>query len=103
MTAIDHITPKLQRLLLLLSSNRPGEVVAAAAAIDRTLRAAGCDWHDLAAGILTPSATEQPESTDWRAIRAFCLKHQTLLRSREVDFITSLGNWRGSLTEKQRT
>ena len=32
----------------MLSSDKAGEVVAAAAAIERTLKAAACDWHDLA-------------------------------------------------------
>jgi hypothetical protein len=96
MTPVSQIAPKLQRLLLLLSSNQPGEVVAAAAAIGRTLRAAGCDWHDLAAGI-SPAI----EPMDWRAVRALCLKNRRLLRGRELDFVVNLGDWHGDLTNKQ--
>jgi hypothetical protein len=54
MTAANHapapiaqIAGRLRKLVLLLSSNRDGEVVGAARAIDRALRSAGCDWHDL--------------------------------------------------------
>jgi hypothetical protein len=39
----------LAKLLPLLASDQPGDVVATAAAITRTLAAAGADWHGLAA------------------------------------------------------
>jgi len=111
------ITPRLRQLLLLLSSDQPGEVAAAAAAIGRTLRAAGTDWHALANGLL--AETPQPKSRhrhqseehrhggdgdasdDWEAMREFCASHSELLRSREAEFIESLGEWRGRPTEKQ--
>lgn len=43
------IAPRLAKLVLLLSSDRPGEVAAAASAIDRALRSANANWHDLVA------------------------------------------------------
>ena len=46
--SLYRITPKLCKLLPRLASNHSGEVVATVAAIDRTLRGADCDWHDLA-------------------------------------------------------
>ena len=49
------ILPKLRRLIPLLSSDQPGEVVAAAAAIGRTLKTAGATWHDLAAALTEPA------------------------------------------------
>jgi hypothetical protein len=106
------ITPRLRQLLLLLSSDQPGEVTAAAAAIGRTLRAAGTDWHALANGLL--AETPQPKSRHqhhgegdgdgadgWEAMREFCAGHSELLRSREAEFIESLAEWRGRPTEKQ--
>lgn len=39
---------RLSKLVLLLSSDQPGEVAAAAAAIGRLLAARGENWHDLA-------------------------------------------------------
>lgn len=39
--------PDLSKVIPLLSSPVDGEVLAAARAIDRKLKAAGCDWHDL--------------------------------------------------------
>ena len=50
MTAsLSTIGPRLAKLLPLLSSDQPGEVVATARAIGQTLRRGGMDWHDLAA------------------------------------------------------
>lgn len=42
---------RLVKLLPLLGSPEPGEVTATAAAIGRTLKAAGLDWHTLAAHV----------------------------------------------------
>jgi hypothetical protein len=49
MTAsLSIIGPRLAKLLPLLSSDQPGEVVATARAIGQTLQRGGMDWHDLA-------------------------------------------------------
>lgn len=101
-----QITPRLRQLLLLLSSDQPGEVGAAAAAIKRTLRNGGCDFHDLVAGLiaspsLAPNSQADSDDGDWRAIRDFCLKHEMHLREREREFLSSLRKWRGNPTEKQ--
>jgi hypothetical protein len=44
----DSVVIRIGQLLRLLASDQPGEVVAAAAAIGRTLVAAGTDLHHLA-------------------------------------------------------
>lgn len=44
---IADLAPSLRPLILLLSSDKPGEVAAAAAQITRRLKRAGIDWHDL--------------------------------------------------------
>jgi hypothetical protein len=107
---IGPIASKLQRLLLMLSSDQPGEVVAAAAAIKRTLQSGGCDFHDLASELTSPSSAkpkfeEQPEppraAPDWHEMRDFCLAYPERLRTSERDFVESLIAWRGRLTEKQ--
>jgi hypothetical protein len=50
MTAgLSAIGPRLAKLLPLLASDQPGEVVATARAIGQTLQRGGMDWHDLAA------------------------------------------------------
>jgi hypothetical protein len=48
-TGFPTVAPRLAKLVPLLGSDKPGEVAAAVAAIGRTLRGAGLDWHTLAA------------------------------------------------------
>jgi hypothetical protein len=109
---LNQIAPRLKKLLLMLSSDRDGEVVNAARLIGSTLRDAGHDWHDLA-GALTesppskarprrpPPRDPDPPDGDWRAMREFCLNHMHLVRSREYEFLADLDRWHGELTEKQ--
>src|SRR5262245_37012961 len=96
-----NIAAKLKPLLLLLSSDQGGEVVAAASAIGRTLKNAGCDFHDLAARLTASSSAktrqrEQPreetqhDASDWHAMHNFCLAHESQLRLREREFVMSL-------------
>jgi hypothetical protein len=99
---------RLGKLLLLLSSDQPGEVFNAARAIERTLRATGKDWYDLARRLSVPAKKhtgEQPSRHDsnnnWRIMHKYCGTHVSTLRPREREFIESLGDWRGDLTEKQ--
>jgi len=113
---VATIAAKLKPLLLMLSSDRPGEVANAAAAVTRTLKAANLDWHDLVGALTKPAASKSPphdddfndadtdddiDASDWRAMRDFCLKHDACLREREREFIDSLAYWRGQPTEKQ--
>lgn len=42
------LTARIAKMLPMLSSTAPGDVVNCAAAVTRTLKAAGHDWHDLA-------------------------------------------------------
>ena len=51
MKSLSPIASDIAKLILLLSSDKPGEVNATALAIGRKLKAGGCDWHDLAAAI----------------------------------------------------
>ena len=56
-SALLDVAPKLEKLIPLLGSDKDGEVVAAAAAITRTLKQAGADCHDVAAAV---ARTEPP-------------------------------------------
>jgi hypothetical protein len=99
-----QIATRLRKLILMLSSDQPGEVFSAARAIDRTLKEAGTDWHGLVGNLMTspalPSSTpDQDES--WYVMWLFCLERSHRLRSREMEFINSLSEWQGDLTEKQ--
>ncbi|TWB19211.1 hypothetical protein [Nitrospirillum bahiense] len=49
--SLSPIAPRLVKLIPLLGSDQPGEVVATAAAIGRTLAGAGLTWHDVVAAL----------------------------------------------------
>ena len=53
----------LAKLLLMLSTDYDGDVVATARAIGRTLQSAGLDWHALAAAI-TPVLDPEPQPVE---------------------------------------
>lgn len=108
---LSSIVPRLEKLLLMLSSGSDGEVVNAARAIDRTLRTAGADWHDLTGLLATPAPRPQTktprdddstDASDWRVMRTFCERRSDFLSAREKEFIADLKYWRGHLTQKQR-
>ena len=101
-TRISEIAPKLEKLVLMLSSDQAGEVVAAAAAIKRALRTAGANWYDLARGLTRPVTQDNGDRSGWRPLHAYCRQHLDALSDREQDFMATLDHWRGNLTEKQR-
>ncbi len=86
-------TVQLGKLIPRLGSEFDGEVIATARAIERTLKAAGRDWHDLANALRAPP-------TDWRSVARFCADHQGQLSARELDFIISISRL-PRITEKQ--
>ena len=110
---LSPLVPRLEKLLLMLSSGSDGEVVNAARAIDRTLRTAGADWHDLTGLLASPAPRPRPQpktprdddndnTDDWRAMRAFCERRSNFLSAREKEFIADIDHWRGALTTKQQ-
>jgi hypothetical protein len=92
---IDHT--KIAKLLRLLGSDKPGEVVAAAAALKRTLQAGGQDLHDLAYLVetgLRPAQQPQlswgppaPSTEDWQAMAWFCHFHRRSLRKDDAEYV----------------
>lgn len=94
---------RLAKLLPLLTSDRDGEVLAAVAAIRRTLDAAGLTVHDLAAAIGAPASPTGGTSDD--AIMVVALRRAAGLSDWERRFIESLATWLQQgrrLTPKQR-
>jgi hypothetical protein len=130
MSTLAPIGDKLGKLLRLLSSSHDGEVVAAARAIDRTLKSVGLDVHALADGIATDKkfteadaleiyqkgvdagrrAAEQRQPVfrdvdpSWHAIACECMHSGRLRDEREKDFVADMVRWTvrgGEPTEKQ--
>ena len=91
---------RLKKLVLMLSSEQDGEIVAAARAIGRNLKDTGLDWHWLA-DHLSGEYRADPKRSDgfnargveeYRSRVGFCFAHRADLRSREHEFITQLQN-----------
>jgi hypothetical protein len=93
-----HTDERLPKLLLMLSSNHDGEVVAAARAIGRRLRESGHDWHWLAGRVQeseheherpAPRGEEYATAADRRMINElFAARNE--LRPRDADFVKQM-------------
>jgi hypothetical protein len=91
---------KIGKLVRLLGSDRPGEVVAAAAALKRALAASGRDLHDLAATVEsglrqeppTPRAwgPAAPAADNWQSMAWFCHHHRHRLPEHHRQFVEDL-------------
>ena len=99
-------TDKLGKLIRLLSSDRDGEVLAAASAIKRTLAAEGSDIHALADTLcrLQPQRREESrrprheDSNDWHGIACECQEHGGRLNQREQNFVADMVAWTACAT-----
>src|SRR5271154_5208890 len=96
--AVLHMSPSLPpniaKLTPRLASQYDGEVVATARAIERTLKTAGLDWHDLVSRIGLPRTEQKArqkterkktESVNWRDDVRFCADNINRLRGRVSD------------------
>lgn len=99
MPSLVEIAPKLSKLIPLLASDQPGEVVSAAAAIQRTLKSAGCDFHDLVNAIGSPPRAAQaemdfddpkPDVGNWGRMADYCFHHAGSLNDREAAFVRQM-------------
>jgi hypothetical protein len=95
-------TDKLAKLVLLLSSDEDGEVLAAASAIKRTLAAEGSDIHALADALCRPQPQQKeeprrppppPREDDWHGMACECQAHSDRLSEREQGFIDDMVEW----------
>src|SRR5262249_8102468 len=94
------IVPTIGKLIPRLASDYDAEILATVRAIERLLKSAGHDWHDLAASITKP--TIQRSETDWRQEARFCVANASLLNERELDFVATIAQQHRSPTVKQR-
>jgi hypothetical protein len=105
MTTPQHV--RAGKLVRLLASDKPGEVAAAAAALDRVLNACGHDLHWLA-NVVVAALVDAPalvplddDCGDWRSIARFCHHHRDRLPAKEVDFINTVLTYREPPSPKQ--
>ena len=73
----------------MLSSDRDGEIVAAANAVGRLLEAAGLDWHDLADAISLPPDRHAPTG-NWRDMARECRGNGHRLSAKEFAFVLDM-------------
>jgi hypothetical protein len=114
------LTAQIAKMLPRLASDFDGEVVATARALERILKSAGKDWHDLGAHITAPPIEihlparrqekrrysrqdwKQPQQAeDWRATARFCVALPDKMSPRELDFIVSMAQWTRNPTDRQ--
>ena len=99
---LTPVAPRLGKMLLMLSSPHDGEVVAAVRAIERALRGAGHDWHDLVQALFPSPA--QPDAVDLstdKSTVSWCFHRRHLLSPGDRRFIESLAEG-PPLSPKQR-
>jgi hypothetical protein len=113
-----NLTPSarvaLAKQIRLLASNHDGEVLAAARAIGRSLKAAGHDLHDMAQEFVeTPSAAPAPSGgfrdpfgdddgdPGWETMVEVCVRNPGRFTVKEREFLASMECWRGEPTERQ--
>lgn len=112
MNAVQSVSPRLAKLVPLLGSDKPGEVVAAANALKRTLHGAGFDFHSLVAAIefgwprlsgkidVQVTRPDAPQGT--QAVARNCIVADGgRLSAVERDFLQTMIHWRGKATERQ--
>jgi hypothetical protein len=91
---------KLEKLIPLLGSDKPGEVLAAVGAIERHLKSVGADWHALAAVIGARAEQIEEAPADWRDSVEECLCANWRLSPKERSFLHTIRNF-SSLSPKQ--
>lgn len=93
---------RLTQLFLMLSSDQDGEVVAAARAIGRHLKAEGKDWHWLAALLDGKVKPMEPQPMTWQeAVEVVLERYPNHLSPWEFDFMGSMHKWRRKPSPKQ--
>ena len=93
-------TDKVAKLVRLLASDRDGEVLAAIAALKRTLDIAGMDLHDVAAALQAGLKPRPPEITrwepsapdlyNWESLSWYCRFWSRHLRDSDQDFVVAV-------------
>jgi hypothetical protein len=97
------IATRLGQLIRLLDSNRDGEVIGAARALGRTLRAAGADFHLLAETVEHGTVpVDCGYARHWRACADWIASNAMEdLNEREREFVSDLRYWGNEPTVKQ--
>jgi hypothetical protein len=100
-----HSVDRLRKLCGMLGSQHDGERATAAAKADAFVRSLGLSWGDVIGVPIVPEHSPRIRSwraePDWRDLLAFCASRMNCLNIREREFLRSIAQWRGNLTERQ--
>jgi hypothetical protein len=101
-TALAAVASTLDKLIRRLGSSHDGERLATVHAIERVMKTAGRDWHDLPNAIVAPPLAPEKPTGDWRSVARFCAARARFLRNdRERDFVATLARYRTEPSKKQ--
>jgi ABC-type iron transport system FetAB ATPase subunit len=107
------VKERIEKFLLLLGSDKPGEVAAAAAALCRALKSEGRDLHDLVGAlkggrvvyrdkVIEKTVYPKVEELSPREIEQLCLDQDTSrLNDRERQFLEDMSRRYSTPTPKQ--
>jgi hypothetical protein len=91
---------RLAKLLRMLSSNKYGEVLAATAAIERSLANKSLGIHSLANALCQPTPRAEAkahwpgaETSDWHSVACECDAQGVTLNLREQKFVFDIVAW----------
>jgi hypothetical protein len=108
MSTFVDIAPTIAKLVRLLASDKPGEIVASVHTMRRVLRSAELDLHDLANVVEFSARRGAPQiastiadDDDAREMIRLCCERSELLTSKEFAFVRSVASWRGELSSRQ--
>jgi hypothetical protein len=92
---IEMASERLKKLVLMLSSDHDGEIVAAARSIGRSLKDTGLDWHWLAAQLSGEMPEPHAETSSTiheygQMVKWLYENRIRQLRTREEEFISQL-------------
>jgi hypothetical protein len=90
---------RLAKLCGMFSSDHVGERATAAQMAHKLVKSRGLTWREV---IITTSHPTTGGNTDWHRMASFCQRYSDLLSSREQEFVSSILQWRGEPTERQK-
>jgi len=107
------VTTKIAKMVRLLGSDRPGEVMGAVQALRRTLAGADLDLHDLAIVVerglpaAIAASSMEPERPEWVELADYCMGMALRMSietvtPRDLDFLDNIRRRVTEPTPKQR-
>jgi hypothetical protein len=93
MTALADIAPTVAKLVRLLGTDKPGEVIACVNVLRRVLSSAELDLHDLAS-VIELAARRGALHGDGEVLTIIrcCYKHEDHLTTKELELIRSMAD-----------